>query len=166
MRKARVPVAVLWLTPPVMVVALLIPAYFLVIHPFVAHRRWYGAVEYRILCLAERCPGDLDRKQWAACIHWTWNLHANYGALPYWDKAARYPFLSGVDQKLRGKVDLGTIDWIWDQYSQHTSGGKWYSENFRPTTPERLKEASLDRYGEWDLDAWLEQLRRRRAGVE
>jgi hypothetical protein len=154
-----------WLTP-LAIVALAIAAYLVVLYPYVSHRRWYRAVEYRILCLAERCPKDVDRKQWAACLHMTWNLHANYGGLEYWDKPARYPFLADLDKRLRGTVDLSTIDWIWDQYCQHTTGGRWYSDNYRPTTPERLKEAALDPNREWNLDTWLEQLRRRRAGQD
>jgi hypothetical protein len=141
-------------------------AYDLVLYPFVVHQRWYRAIEYRILCLAERRPGDVDSKQWAACLHWTWNLHGNYGGLSYFDPRARYLFLAEFDRRLEGKVDFSTIDWIWDQYALHTKGGSSYSDRYRPTTAVRLKEASLDRYGENHLDSWLEQLKRRRSGDE
>jgi hypothetical protein len=143
---------------------LLALAYYFLLYPFVEHRRWQQDVQYRILCLAERRPDDVDQKQWAACLHLTWNLHANYGPITYFDSRARYPFLTEFDRRLEGKVDLSTIDWIWDQYSQQTQGGKRYSDQYRPTTPERLKEASLDQYGEFNLDGWLAELKRRRAG--
>ena len=140
--------------------------YYLLLHPFVEHRRWYRDVEYRIVCLAERRPDDVDPKQWAACLHWTWNLHGNYGDISYFDARARYPFLAEFDRRLVGKVDLSTVDWIWDQYVLHTRGGRRYSNNYRPTTAERLKEASLDRYGENNLGGWLELLKRKKSGKE
>jgi hypothetical protein len=151
---------------PATVVGLLAVAYWFVIHPPLAHQRWYRAVERRILSLAERRPADVDAKQWAACLHWTWNLHGNYGGFTYFDVTARDPFLAEFDRRLRGKIDLSIIDWIWDQYALHTSGGSHYSDLDRPTTAERLREASFNRYGENNLNEWIEWLRRRRAGED
>ena len=155
-----------WMMAVAIIAGLIGTGYYLVLYPFVAHQRWYRAVEYRIMCLAEKRPDEVDPKQWAACVHWTWQLHSNYGHISYWNAQARYPFLAEFDKRLKGKVDLSTINWIWDQYYLHTSCGTGYSDNYRPTTAERLKEASLDRYGENKLDQWFEMLRRRRSGEE
>ena len=141
-------------------------AYCLMLYPFVVHQRWRRAVEYRILCLAERRPENVDQKQWAACLHWTWNLHANYGAVSYFEAQSRETFLAEFDQRFNGQVDLSTIDWIWDQYALHTNGGRSYSDHYRPTTADRLKQATVDQYGENNLDGWIELLKRRRVGDE
>jgi hypothetical protein len=146
----------------VAVVGLVALTYYLVFYPFAVHHRWYRAFEYRILSLAERRPNDVDSKQWAACLHWTWNLHANCGAATYFDPRARDLLLEEFDRRLQKEVSLSTIDWIWDQYVLHSRGGRRYSDHYRPTTAERLNEASLDRYGEYKLDGWLELLRQRR----
>ena len=155
-----------WMIGAASVVGLLGIAYYLALYPFVVHQRWRRAIEYRILSLAERKPDNLDSKQWAACVHWTWNLHANYGPVSYFDARSRDTFLAEFDQRLKRQVDLSTIDWIWDQYALHTRGGRSYSDQYRPTTAEGLKEASLDRYGEYNLGSWLEILSRRRSGEE
>jgi hypothetical protein len=151
---------------PAAVVGLFVIGYYFAFYPSLVHQRWYRAVEYRILSLAERRPDDVDAKQWAACLHWTWNLHGNHGGITYFDARARYPFLGEFDRQLKGRVDLSTIDWIWDQYVLHTSGGRSYSDHYRPTTADRLKEASVDPYGENNLDGWIEWLNRRRATEE
>jgi hypothetical protein len=45
-----------------------------------------------------------------------------------------------LNRRLKGPVDLQTIDWIWDEMARLTPNGKTYSDSYRPTTPERLKE--------------------------
>jgi hypothetical protein len=135
--------------------------YLFIIRPHAQHMSWYRGVEYRILRLAEKQPEDLTESQWAACLHWTWNLHSNYGGYYYFDVSARDRFLSEFDRRLDGDVDLGTVDWIWDQYWLHSTGGSHYSNHYRPTTPERLERSAEDRSGEFDLQGWRDELRRR-----
>ena len=154
------------MTGVVIVAGLLGIAYYLLLYPVVVHRRWYRAIEYRILCLAERRPENVNPKQWAACLNWTWNLHDNWGPDSYFDARSRETFLAEFDKKLKGQVDLSTIDWIWDQYALHTKGGRSWSDHYRPTTADRLKEATADQYGENNFDGWIERLKRRRAGDE
>jgi hypothetical protein len=71
----------------------------------------------------------------------------------------RARFLAEFDRRLKGKVNLGTIDWIWDEYVQHSTGGRNYSRNYRPTDPDHLREFSTGNYGSFDLAEWLERLR-------
>lgn len=124
---------------------------------------WYEDVEYRILCLAERKPGEVGAKQWASCIYWTWNLHASYGLLDCFDAHEKAMFLDQFDHKLRGNVDLATVDWIWDQYASGSVGAAMYSDRYRPTTPDRLENAARYSYQESRLDFWIERLNERRA---
>ncbi len=104
--------------------------------PHWEHQRWYRMVEDRILKLAEKNPEGLSPSQWAFCLHSTWNLHSNYGTYEYFDLKYRNTFLAQLDRRLIGKVNLSTIDWIWDEYVKHSNGGSHYSQLYRPSTHE------------------------------
>ncbi len=129
--------------------------YFFWIRPVQQMFFWHREVEYRLLTLAEKCPNGLKATRWAFCIHWTWNLHCNCGA-HYFSATEREQFLTELDERLAREVDLGTIDWIWDQYCRYSTCGQHYSQNYRATTAERLKDGAAD------LQEWIEMLRRRR----
>jgi hypothetical protein len=49
-------------------------------------------------------------------------------------------FEGELKQRLSGLVTLETIDWIWDEIVRLSRNGRSYSDNYRPTRPERLKE--------------------------
>ncbi len=137
--------------------------YLIVVHHH--HRLWYQGVEYRILRLAEKRPAEVSPDQWAFCVYWTWQLHDNYGGYEFFDPARRGPFLAEFDRRLDGRVDLGTIDWIWDQYVEHAKG-RYFSENFRPTSPQRLRQVSEGKMGELNLQEWLDKLNERRSAKD
>jgi len=137
--------------------------WLLVIRPQQQHMEWYRMVENRILTLATKRPADVSPKQWAFCLHWTWNLHTNAGNYNNFDRAASEEFLAEFDRRLNGKVDLRTIEWIWDQYVEHSQGGHRYS-HYRPTNPEMVRELSEAKPGEYDLQEWLYRASARRAG--
>jgi hypothetical protein len=126
-----------------------------VIYPRQQHLEWYRGVEDHILMLADRRPEGMAPSQWAYCLHWTWNLHTNYGGYEDWAKSDRGRFLEEFDRRLRGRVDLGTIDWIWDEYVEHTSGGRWYSKDYRPTIPENIRKWFTEQKESYDLQWWL-----------
>jgi hypothetical protein len=126
------------------------------------HRRWYNAVEDRIVRLADKRPDGVTPEQWAACLHWTWQLHTNWGPSYGFRASARDGFLAEFDRRLDGKVDLGTIDWIWDQYCLNSTGGAGYSKRYRPTTPVRMKIAAKNAFKENNLNDWLQMLERLR----
>ena len=132
--------------------------YFAVIRPHQQHMEWYRGVERRIVRLAEHQPAGLTEAQWAACIYWTWQLHGNWG--PAFQEPAASRFLAEFDNRLAGEVGLGTIDWVWDEYGRHAPGGRPYSENYRPTTPESLKRVAEVPDDAYALEPWRERLRR------
>lgn len=159
----RIPKIAASLVVSVSVFAILLGIYLVVVRPNQIHDKWFDAVNYRILQLAEKRPDGVSREQWASCILMTWNLNWNCGALPTWfQPSARDPFLAEFDRRLQGKVDIGTIDWIWDQYCLYSTRGFSYSRVYRPTTPESLVPAEAKAVGEYNLDVWLERLERRR----
>lgn len=74
-------------------------------------------------------------------VAWTLNAHSNCITFsPNIPQAERDRFLANLQERLRGPVELTTIDWIWDELVRLTSYGKTYSDNWRPTLPERLRE--------------------------
>ncbi len=122
---------------------------------------WYRSVEDRILTLAERRPDGISDAEWAGCILHTWNLHGNHG--PGFESSQRERFLAEFDMRLRGHVDLSTIDWIWDEYSAHSKGGAHYSQFYRPTSAKVRREFVEGKPGQFELQDLLLMLSERRA---
>ena len=131
--------------------------YFSVFRPHQQHLKWYREVEGCIIRLADQQPDGLNQAQWAGCVFWTWQLHTNWG--PAFREPAASRFLADFDRRLDGEVDLATIDWVWDQYDRGTPGGGRYSDRYRPTTPEKLKEAAESPHGEHALERWRANMR-------
>ena len=112
----------------------------------------YRHIEFLIARLGTVRPDNLSESQWSGCVYWTWQLHTNYGGDHYFDHKASCKFADRFQQQFDGRISLATIDWIWEQYIEHTVGGQRYSDLYRPTTPERLSEAD-----KWDyppLEEW------------
>jgi hypothetical protein len=124
------------------------------------HRVWYRSVEERIIRLADKRPADVSPNQWAYYLYWTWNLHCNYGAIRWLPQEDQGRFLSEFDRRLSGKVDLTTIDWIWDEYVKHSPGSIHYSDRFRPTNPENIRAWFTEQTESYHLEEWLERLKR------
>ncbi len=135
--------------------------YMAVIHA--QHRNWYEHVEARILALAERRPQEIAPSQWAYYIACTWNLHSNLGTAMKFESSARNGFLAEFDSRLNRHVDRGTIDWIWDQYEEHSQGGRDYSRRYRPTSCEMLGKFSDGELGAFEIQHWVDELNERRA---
>jgi hypothetical protein len=131
-----------------------------VLRPHMQHAQWYRDVEDRIVRLADKRPEGVSPSHWAYCLYSTWQLHSNFGGYTYFDRSERERFLAEFDRRLRGTVDLGTIDWIWDVYVEHSTGGRDYSRNYRPTDPEHLRDFLAGKLGDYDLQEWLDRLSR------
>ncbi len=124
------------------------------------HDEWYRKIEDHIVMLADKRPEGVSTSQWAYCLSWTWQLHSNCGGYSYFDHSERAGLLAEFDRRLRGMVDLGTIDWIWDEYVEHSTCGRVYSRNHRPTDPDQFPDFSLGKPGDDDLREWLDRLSR------
>ncbi len=123
-----------------------------------SHRAWYRDVENRIVMLADRCPPGISHAQWAYCLHWTWNLHANYGTIGDWNPDDRVSFLNEFDQRLNSDVDLNSIAWIWDEYSQQSPGARHYDEVYRPTDEIHVRDFFTGQESNYNLNWLLERL--------
>ena len=89
------------------------------------------------------------------CVHWTWNLHSNHGIPDKFPPDGREKFLEEFDFQLAGRVDMNTIDWIWDQYLIHAPKSKSYAR-YRPTSSEMRAAFTSE-----PLESFIEQLRKR-----
>jgi hypothetical protein len=111
------------------------------LEPMRRHRECCERVRADLASLAKRRPPNVSLKQWENVVAWTLNAHGNCLAsepnIPP-EEIAR--FERELKLRLSGPVRLKTIDWIWDEIVRLSSGGQRYSDNWRPTLPERLKE--------------------------
>lgn len=99
-------------------------------------------MQLAILRLSLKCPDGLSEAQWAYCVAWTMNLHGNYGS---WPVPGHVPTedLNRIADELNRRIDLGadlgTIDWVWDQYFLAYPRAAHYN-NYRPTGEENRAE--------------------------
>ena len=109
--------------------------------PIRVHSRWFKRVRADLESLQHKRPPDVERREWAYVVGWTLNAHGNCcSARDFVDPALTEGFADELERRLRGRVGIGTIDWIWDEFMR-ISRVKSY-DRFRPTTPEHLKEAA------------------------
>lgn len=106
------------------------------IKPELDHQNWHCRVRDSIQSLSTRIPPGVSREQWDSAIDWTLNAHANCCGRPEFLKTLEKPetgrFADELERRLRGPVDLKTIDWIWDEFERISKYGKKYSHEWRP----------------------------------
>jgi hypothetical protein len=131
-----------------------------VLRPREQHSEWYHDIEDHIVMLADKRPDGVSPSQWAYCLSWTWQLHSNCGGYEYFDHSERARFLAEFDRRITETVNLGTIDWIWDEYVEHSRGGRHYSRRYRPSDPDHLRDFLAGKQGDFDLRWCLDRLGR------
>ena len=113
-----------------------------VFEPFRRHHEFCRTTRAELETLAKKRPTGISRKQWHHIVNWTLNAHSNtLVATRQMPREEMDRFETELKQRLQGPVDLGTIDWIWDEFVRLAPGwGPSYSERWRPTSPEKLRE--------------------------
>jgi len=48
---------------------------------------------------------------------------------------AYHRFADELEERLKGDVDMATIDWMWEEYVEIAVNGQRYSDDYRPTGP-------------------------------
>lgn len=131
------------------------------IAPSTRHQAVSDKMEIAILSLATKRPRELTADQWAHCVTWTWNLHCNFGQLPYeiptndLDQIA-----SGLQERVEQGPDLATIDWVWDQYMESCPSAR-NCEHWRPTAPDNRDAFQVGYHGVNALARWKSDYKRR-----
>jgi len=121
--------------------------WYVYVRPMQIHSQSYHRISDSVQSLAHRRPADVSRNQWSFIIGWTMNGIGNCCSVNGFlnpDEQSRERFLSLPDrfeERLRGEVGIETVDWLWDELEIISKYGVRYSQQWRPTTPERLAEA-------------------------
>ncbi len=110
---------------------------------YISHKRSFERVDTAVKALADRKPPAVTHREWMFIVGWTYNAIHNCCATRYYiDNLEHFhAFSYEIGDRCREDIDLHTIDWIWDELEQFSRYGKSYSESWRPTDPERLKDA-------------------------
>jgi hypothetical protein len=118
-----------------------------VLRPVSYRMDWSKRVRKDLRELIGKRPADIPPGQWEFAVGWTLNLHANCAAYATTSLDELELFEERLEAKLRGRVDLTTIDWIWDEYERITDCGKRYSDKYRPTKSPVFQEAAEGCFG-------------------
>ena len=117
------------------------------VRPMQNHRRAYDRISDSVQSLAHRRPAAVSKKQWSFIIGWTMNGIGNCCSVDAYlnpDEQSHKRFLSlpdRIDERLREVVSMETIDWLWDELEAISKYGPRYADNWRPTSPDRLRDA-------------------------
>jgi hypothetical protein len=113
-----------------------------VIDPARRHTEFCRVTRAELEVLTRKRPPNITRKQWHHIVAWTFNAHGNCLTFsPNIPQPERDRFVGELRGRLRGPVNLRTVDWIWDEFVRLApSVGSSYSEQWRPTSPEKLRE--------------------------
>jgi hypothetical protein len=116
-----------------------------------------GQFHKTIESLAARRPPDMTEGQWMSAVYWTNRLRGGCfstrgatcghtdGLQTKVDDMRR--FQREFEQKVKGKVDMNLIFWIWDEYAKRISAGQRDEQNIEKTKMleeiRRLEKTSL-----------------------
>jgi hypothetical protein len=127
-------------------------------------RRFYGHVDRVVATIRSfhsRRPADVSDEQWTEAVEWTANVIYQDFFAPNSEELRGLERLSTeLDERAKGEVDLGTLQWIWDECANTCGGPNSYGIRFRnvklltedPITDARLPEVwSLSRCTGLDL---------------
>ena len=83
-------------------------------------------------------------------VGWTRTAFVNCLISPEYivDEARFKRFVDEIELKSNNAIDVEVIDWIWDEIEAISKYGPRYSANWRPTNPERLRDAARSTSGE------------------
>jgi hypothetical protein len=117
--------------------------------PALRWRRAHDQIRTMVDSLAQHRPQGVTKGQWVWVVGWTHNGVDNCFFSPSHikDEERYYHFADELKRRIQSRVDLSTIDWIWDEFETISTGGRSYSDNWRPTTPEHFREAGPTDFG-------------------
>jgi hypothetical protein len=102
-------------------------------------------IRERIYALDERRPANIRPQLWADSVGWAGIAQGN---ICFSEEHTTYEAMcrleEQLDEKLKGKIDLGTLEWIWDRLAETGPHGQSYVSTFRKAWKE-LIQAEADR---------------------
>ncbi|NQT35957.1 MAG: hypothetical protein HQ581_00620, partial [Planctomycetes bacterium] len=87
--------------------------------------------------LSLRCPAGVPPAKWDDVVGRTHNAVCINLYLPgcVQDMPRYHRFADELEERLKGDVDMATIDWMWEEYVEIAVNGQRYSDDYRPTGP-------------------------------
>ena len=95
--------------------------------------------------LAYRRPPGFTPQQWESAVAFTMNLHAK-SLTHLTDASSLHEVREELERKMDLKVDLETIEWIWDSYAKLSHAGDNY-QHFRRRMHEEIESGG----GNWGI---------------
>lgn len=101
----------------------------------------------KIESLTARCPAGVPPKQWQNALSWTANLIGQEYSSPVdSDPDSLKQLYQALDDRIKGPVDLTTLQWVWDQCEKAPRAGAEYAIKFRSVrllTKEPITDSDL-----------------------
>lgn len=113
----------------------------------IAHDKMYTQIETSLRRIYSKKPSELSEREWDFIVGWTNNAIGNCLIHPdYIVNESRFKwFAHEIDLKSNNTIDVEVIEWIWDELEAISKYGPRYSVKWRPTSPERLREAESNK---------------------
>jgi hypothetical protein len=96
------------------------------------YHRYSQRVSQKIEALDDRRPAAVSPELWEECVAWAVTAHCN---ICFSEENTSYEdmcrFEEQLDEKLKGDVDLGTIEWIGDRLAETGPHGQRYMTNWK-----------------------------------
>jgi len=125
--------------------------------------RLTGEARSKIESLSTRRPLNVPPDQWQRAVDWTSNVVEQiYGFHTSDDPEEIRGLCNSLDQKIRGQVDLATLQWVWEQCEDEEDDRHFPAIRFRDVRLLTEGPISDDRLSElWSLDKclWLDLIR-------
>ena len=100
--------------------------------PLVRYSKHSRSINEEIKALRDRRPATVSPQLWEECVAWASIAHCN---ICFSEEHASYQamcrFEEQLDEKLKGNVDLDTIEWIGDRLAETGPHGQRYMTNWR-----------------------------------
>ena len=124
---------------------------------FREHSRIAQQTQDKISSLKARRPTEIPAAQWDRAVDWTANLIAQVYFVPEKDDPDSLGRLcDSLDGKMKGQVDLATLQWVWEECEKAPRSGAKYAIRFRDVrllTKEPITDDDLPHL--WSLDKCL-----------
>ncbi len=106
--------------------------------------------------LSTRCPPEMTQKQWEVAVSWTGKL-TDQSMLPTSGAGSTYDlrrfqwkldnlrrFQRELEERVKGKVDMVLIFWIWDEVAELTPAGERYKKQFQKVMLDEMQPKRSD----------------------
>jgi len=84
-------------------------------------------------------PNSISPDVWECAHNWVVTAYGNICIIEGTSKPEMYRLRDDLQKKLNGRIDLGTLNWIWNRLGESGQHGKRYTERFGPSFRECMQ---------------------------